>query len=101
MDIQPHIPPLLIGEELVNALTVLPKYDPEIRNAAASARLLELNKLYDIYVPSVMTAEIYSKLYLAFVRSIEKKQTIAATKQAYENMELVEGTAYLIIEDEE
>ena len=94
MDIQPHIPPLLIGEELVNALTVLPKYDPEIRNASASARLLELNKLYDIYVPSVMTAEIYSKLYLAFVRSIEKKQTIAATKQAYENRKAVRGQPY-------
>ena len=58
MDIQSHIPPLLIGEELINALTFLPKYDADIRTASASVRLLELNKLYDIYIPSVMTAEI-------------------------------------------
>ena len=94
MDIQPHIPPLLIGEELTKAMTVLPKYETDIRKAPAAARLIELNKLYDIYIPSAMTAEIYSKLYLAFIRSVEKKKTISATKQAYENRKAVRGQPY-------
>lgn len=76
-----HIPSMLIGEELTKALSVLPPYDPSIRDASTSERLIELSRLYDVYLPSPMTEEIYCKLYLALLRSLQKKQTKIATMQ--------------------
>ena len=75
------MPPMLIGEELTKALSVLPPYDPSIRNASTSERLIELSMLYDVYLPSPMTEEIYCKLYLALLRSLQKKHTKTATVQ--------------------
>ena len=41
-------------------------------------RLIELSELYRIYIPFPMTTEIYSKLYLALLRSLQKKMTKTA-----------------------
>ena len=76
-----YMPPMLMGEELTNALSVLPPYDHSIRDASTSARLIELSRLYDVYLPSPMTEEIYCKLYLALLRSLQKKHTKTATVQ--------------------
>lgn len=79
------LPKMLSGDELMAALTVLPPYDSAIQNAESVTRLLELSKLYQIYIPSDMSMEIYSKVYLSILRSIQKKQTKAAVRQGYEN----------------
>lgn len=63
------IPPMLSGEELYNRLTDLPEYDRSIQTKNQTERFLSLSTLYDIYLPSEMSVEIYSKLYLALVRS--------------------------------
>ena len=76
-----YMPPMLMGEELTNALSVLPPYDHSIRDASTSERLIELSRLYDVYLPSPMTEEIYCKLYLALLRSLQKKHTKTATVQ--------------------
>lgn len=65
-DITDNLPPMLSGKELISALSVLPEYNPEIVNASAAERLMALSDIYRIYVPSKMSQEIYSKLYLAF-----------------------------------
>lgn len=80
-DVLAHMPPMLVGNELKEALSVLPKYDPSIRTASTAERLIELNRLYDIYCPSPMSEEIYCKLYLALLRSLQKKQTNISTRQ--------------------
>ena len=80
-----YMPPLLTNKELSEALSVLPPYDPCIRNASSAERLIELSRLYEVYVPSPMSAEIYCKLYLALLRSLQKKQTKAANAQGYIN----------------
>ena len=63
------------GDDLFSALEVLPEYDDSIRDAEAPVRLMALSDLYRIYVPSQMSLEIYSKLYLALLRSLQKKGT--------------------------
>ena len=80
-----QLSPMKNGKELLDQLTVLPPYDPSIRSQPATTRLMALSDLYNIYVPSVMSVEIYSKLYLALLRSLQKKVGITAQIQRNEN----------------
>lgn len=80
-----NLPPMLTGKELESALTVLPEYDASIQNQPSSIRLMALSDLYDLYLPSCMSTEIYSKLYLALIRSLQKKETQIAVRQQNEN----------------
>lgn len=84
-----YLPPLLSGNELLDSLTVLPEYNEEIRSKNEALRLIALSDLYDIYLPSSMSTEIYCKLYLALLRSLQKKNTNTAIKQHYENYKTI------------
>ena len=88
------LPPMLSGEQLKQELADLPAYTGEIREKDPAARLLGLSDLYRIYVPSRMSAEIYSKLYLAMIRSLQKKGTKLAVEQRNENAKGVHGQEY-------
>jgi len=88
------INPMLIGEQLIEALRILPKYDDTIRDRDKSTRLVALSDLYNLYLPSVMSEEIYSKLYLSLLRSLNKKNTINAVRQANENFKAVKQMSY-------
>ena len=88
------INPMLTGEELNNALRIIPEYDDSIRTNDKSTRLIALSELYNIYIPSRMSEEIYSKLYLALLRSLNKKNTINAVRQANENYKAVHQKSY-------
>ena len=88
------LPEMLSGAELISAMTVLPEYSEQIRNESASVRLKALSDLYKIYLPSQMTAEIYSKLYLALLRSLQKKTTKEAVRQQNENYKAVRQREY-------
>lgn len=68
-----QVPKMLIGEELLKSLTFLPEYNADIRTAEADIRLQKLSEIYQIYIPTSMSVEIYSKLYLAMVRNLERK----------------------------
>lgn len=76
-----YMPPMLTGKELRNALTALPPYNATIRNAPTAERLIELSNLYEVYYPSAMSEEIYCKLYLALLRSLQKKGSKTAITQ--------------------
>ena len=69
------LPRMLTGTELTEALQVLPPYDPHIRQQDTATRLTALSDLYRIYLPAPMSSEIYTKLYLALLRSLQKKGT--------------------------
>ena len=88
------MPPMLAGEELVSALTVLPEYDERICKESKAVRLMALSNLYSVYLPSPMSLEIYSKLYLSLLRSLQKKNTTAAVRQRYENNKSIRQQAY-------
>lgn len=79
------LPPMKFGQELTAAMEVLPKYDRKICLADASIRLRALSDIYSIYVPSQMSSEIYSKLYLSLLHSMQKKEEKIAVRQRYEN----------------
>ena len=79
------LPEMLSGKDLYDRLTDIPEYSEEIRLKGSTERLMALSTLYDIYLPSEMSVEIYSKLYLALVRSLQKKCTQAAVQQSYQN----------------
>ena len=88
------IPPMLIGNELEQRLTCLPEYDPDICKADAGTRLVALNQLSEIYIPSQMSYEIYSKIYLAMLHSLNKKQSIDSVRQGNENHKRMQGLAH-------
>lgn len=83
-----------MGRELEEAMLYLPPYDPQICNADAATRMAGLNGIADIYVPSQMSFEIYSKIYLAMLRSLKKKQTVDAVKQGNQNHRRIQGLNY-------
>ena len=84
-DIVNVLPRMKSGDSLIAALEVLPEYNPEIRNTDTSVRLMALSELYRVYIPSQMSLEIYSKLYLALLRSMQKKGTKLAVQQQNQN----------------
>lgn len=76
---------LKIGEELVELLECLPEYEESICNESAAIRLMKLENIYNIYIPSKMSCEIYNKLYMSIIHSLVKKDSKIAIKQGYEN----------------
>ncbi len=85
------LPEMLTGEELMEQMKVLPEYDEKIARAPIAERLMALPDLYRVYIPSQMSAEIYSKMYISLMRSLQKKQTKLATLQQKENRKAVLG----------
>jgi hypothetical protein len=94
MDILKALPEMKSGEELIEELSVLPEYDVAISKASQAVRLMALSELYNIYVPSRMSLEIYSKLYLALLRSMQKKGTKLAIQQQYQNNKAIRQQEY-------
>lgn len=88
------LPEMKSGNALISELTVLPEYDQNIRSQNETLRLIALSDLYKIYIPSPMTTEIYCKLYLALLRSLNKKMTKTAVIQQNENYKAIQQQEY-------
>ena len=88
------LPPMKSGKKLMSALEVLPEYDAAICDADAPVRLMALSDLYRVYVPNQMSLEIYSKLYLALMRSLQKKGTKLAVQQQNQNFKAIMQQGY-------
>jgi len=93
-DLVNSLPKMLSGNALKEAMTVLPEYKEEVRNEADEIRLMALSDIYKIYVPSQMSYEIYSKLYLALLRSLQKKTTKETVLQQKENHRAMKQQKY-------
>ena len=91
IDVAKLMPEMLAGEELMKALTVIPEYDKNIRNKSETERLIALNDLYSIYIPNTMSTEVYSKMYLALIRSLNKKFSKNAVIQKNSSMGVIGG----------
>lgn len=79
------LPPMLSGRALEEAMEILPDFDSEIVYDSEASRLIALSDLYSVFVPTRMSKEIYSKLYLALLRSMQKKEGILRIRQGIEN----------------
>lgn len=74
------IPEMKTGQELMECMGEYPDYLPEVREKSSAERLIALSDIYDIYIPSQMSVEIYHKLYMGLMRSLqEKKQYTGCT----------------------
>ena len=80
-NIMEKLEPMLVGKQLKDKMAIFPDYEENIRRESASVRLLELNKINSFYLPSDMSVEIYTKLYLAMVKSLQKKESKLAIQQ--------------------
>lgn len=89
-----QMPKMLMGNELEEAMMSLPPYNPAIRSADAATRIMELGEIAYLYIPSSMSFEIYSKIYLAMLHSLKKKQTVDAVRQGNQNHRRVQGLTY-------
>ncbi len=85
------LPEMKMGEDITNELSVLPIYDKNIIYENQTIRLMALSDLYNIYIPSDMSTEIYCKLYLALIRSLQKKSGINAILQRNQNNRQIQG----------
>lgn len=94
IDFTTKLPEMKSGNELISALSIIPEYDETICQQNQAVRLMALSDLYQIYIPSQMSLEIYSKLYLALFRSMQKKGTQMAIKQRYENYKAIQQQSY-------
>ena len=88
------LPKMKSGKELASDMAILPKYDSNIRYENQAVRLMGLSNIYNVFIPSAMSMEVYSKLYLALLRSLQKKGTIEAVKQQYENHKAIKQQEY-------
>ena len=85
------MPEMLTGNKLKAALEQRPCYDDNIRAKSVAERLSALSDIYSLYIPSQMSVEIYNKLYIALMHSLQKKGTKQAVKQQNENRKMILG----------
>lgn len=88
------LPKMKAGQDLIAEMTVLPEYSSSICTEHEAVRLIALSDIYKIYLPSQMSVEIYSKLYLALLRSLQKKCSKAAVHQQRENFKAIRQHEY-------
>lgn len=88
------LPKMMTGDELIKGLSVLPEYDESICFENPAVRLMTLSNIHNIYIPSEMTTEIYSKLYLSLLHSLQKKTTKAAVIQRNLNYKGIKSHKY-------
>lgn len=86
------LPKMLFGEDLKNTLQILPDYDSSVRNLDAGTRLMELMNIYKVFVPQNLSLEIYTKLYMMTVMSLQQKGTVDATRQLNANHRAMTST---------
>lgn len=79
----------LSGDELIKALTVLPPYREGLTDIPD--RLTALLEIYKIFIPSRSTPDIYNRLYLALLNSLEKKNTLLEVGLQNDNFRAVKG----------
>lgn len=93
-DLIKKLPELLMGKELEEALQILPEYDEDIVEENAAIRLTSLENMYKVFVVNNMSKEIYVKLYLALLHSLQKKISQVAIVQLNENAKAIREKEY-------
>ena len=77
------------GEELLNKLTVLPEYNYAV--STLPERMTALLDIYKIFIPNGTTVDIYNRLYLALLNSLDKKNQLLETALTNDNFRTIKG----------
>ena len=73
------MPEMKTGKELLDCLRERPEYPACIWEKNSMERLVALSDIYNVYIPSRMSVEIYHKLYMGLLRSMQKKESMQDT----------------------
>ena len=79
----------LSGEELINVLTVLPAYREGL--IEVPDRLTALLDVYKLYIPNKKALDVYNRLYMAILNSLEKKNTLLEVGLQNDNFRTIKG----------
>lgn len=85
-----QMPKMLTGAELTEALWLRPAYKSDIRNGNVADRLLALEDIYKLYVPSELSVEVYNRLYISILRNLRQKDSIEAVRQRNQNFNIIQ-----------
>ena len=88
-NIKEQLNKFLAGDELINALTVLPPYREGLTDIPD--RLTALLDIYKIFIPSRSAPDIYNRMYLALLNSLEKKSSLLEVGLQNDNFRAVKG----------
>ena len=88
-DLSKQLPPMLTDRELIEALTVLP--GQRDKPSSKGERLASLMDIYKIYIPTKYTVDIYNRIYLSLVSSLERKNTVNEVRLLNSNYFLMKG----------
>lgn len=77
------------GNELLERLTVLPEYNNKA--TTIPERLVALLDVYKVFIANDTTVDIYNRLYLALLNSLDKKNTLLETELANDNFRAIKG----------
>ena len=93
IDFTTKLPEMKSGNELISALSIIPEYDKTICQQNQAVRLMALSDLYQIYIPSQMSLEIYSQL---INKDITRGRKIVGTGTISEDGEVgeIDGVKY-------
>lgn len=94
LDFTSMLPPLLLGDELVTAMTCLPSYDASVRTLSASERLMRLSDIYKLFIPTSMATEIYQRVYMMTSMSLQRKGTVESVRRMNANFTWSHGGEY-------
>ena len=73
----------LSGETLLKKMMVVPEYKDGLYRV--QDRLVALMDIYKLFIPTLTNVDIYNRLYLSVLCSLEKKNTIEEVRQLNEN----------------
>ncbi len=77
------------GDELIKKLTALPEYNYAAKTVPE--RLVALLDVYKIFIANKSTVDIYNRLYLSLINSLDKKNTLMETEMSNDNFRAVKG----------
>ena len=77
------------GVMLIDKLTVLPEYN--YKATSLTERMIALLDIYKIFIPNDTTIDIYNRLYLALINSLDKKNTLIETELTNDNFRTIKG----------
>lgn len=87
MNLTDKMPPYYTDNELTKKLSVLPEIKPD--DTSKQSRLLNLLSVYDLFIPTNMAREIYSTVYFALVRSLNRKSKLYDTYKMNDNRKVI------------
>lgn len=77
------------GDELLEKLTALPEYNDKA--TTIPERLVALLDVYKVFIANDTTVDIYNRLYLALLNSLDKKNTLLETELSNDNFRAIKG----------